>query len=93
MATKTARKHAPGMKKKTSKRLVRAPKTYIRDSGVLHALLEVESLHGLLGHPVVGASWEGFVIENLLAAARERYVPTFYRTEDGAELRGFGPGN
>ena len=68
------------------KRLVRAPKTYIRDTGVLHALLELETPHGLLGHPVVGASWEGFVIENLLAAAGDRYVPTFYRTEDGAEV-------
>ena len=68
------------------KRLVRSPKTYIRDSGVLHALLEIETLHGLLGHPVVGASWEGFAIENLLAAAGDRYVSTFYRTEDGAEV-------
>lgn len=68
------------------KRLVRSPKTYLRDSGVLHALLEIETPHALLGHPVVGASWEGFVIENLLAAAGDRYVPTFYRTEDGAEV-------
>jgi len=68
------------------KRLVRSPKTYIRDSGVLHALLDLETLHALLGHQVVGASWEGFVIENLLAAAGDRYVPTFYRTEDGAEV-------
>ena len=68
------------------KRLVRSPKTYVRDSGLLHALLEIETAHGLLGHPVVGASWEGFVIENLLAAAGNRYVPTFYRTEDGAEV-------
>ena len=68
------------------KRLVRSPKTYVRDSGVLHALLEIETPHALLGHPVVGASWEGFVIENLLAAAGDRYVPTFYRTEDGAEV-------
>ncbi|MBX9929903.1 MAG: ATP-binding protein [Gemmatimonadaceae bacterium] len=68
------------------KRLVRSPKTYIRDSGLLHALLEIETPHALLGHPVVGASWEGFVIENLLAAAGDRYVATFYRTEDGAEV-------
>jgi predicted AAA+ superfamily ATPase len=68
------------------KRLVRAPKTYVRDSGLLHALLELESWHDVLGHPVGGASWEGFVIENLLAVAKEGYVPYFYRTEDGAEI-------
>ena len=68
------------------KRLVRSPKTYVRDSGVLHSLLEIDTQHALLGHPVVGASWEGFVIENLISAAGDRYVPTFYRTEDGAEV-------
>ena len=68
------------------KRLVRAPKVYVRDSGLVHALLDLESLHGVLGHPVAGASWEGFVIETLIAAAGDRYVPTFYRTEDGAEI-------
>jgi len=68
------------------KRLVRSPKTYVRDSGVLHALLEIESWDELVGHPVVGASWEGFVIENLIAAAGERWTPYFFRTEDGAEI-------
>jgi len=68
------------------KRLVRAPKTYIRDSGLLHALLELETWHDVLGHPVAGASWEGFVIENLLSVAKEGHVPYFYRTEDGAEV-------
>ena len=53
---------------------------------MLHALLEIETPHALLGHPVVVASWECFVIENLLVAARDRFVPTFYRTEDGAEV-------
>jgi predicted AAA+ superfamily ATPase len=68
------------------KRLVRSPKTYVRDSGVLHALLEIESWDELVGHPVVGASWEGFVIENLIGAAGERWTPYFFRTEDGAEI-------
>jgi predicted AAA+ superfamily ATPase len=68
------------------KRLVRSPKIYVRDSGVLHALLEIETWDELVGHPVVGASWEGFVIENLIAAAGERWTPYFFRTEDGAEI-------
>lgn len=68
------------------KRLVRTPKVYVRDSGLTHALLELESWHDLLGHPVVGASWEGFVIENLIAVAGDRRTPYYYRTEDGAEV-------
>jgi len=68
------------------KRLVRAPKTYVRDSGLVHALLELETWNDVVGHPVAGPSWEGFAIENLIAAASERRVPYFYRTEDGAEI-------
>jgi predicted AAA+ superfamily ATPase len=68
------------------KRLVRSPKTYVRDSGVLHALLELETWNDIIGHPVVGPSWEGFIIENLVAAASGRWTPYFYRTEDGAEI-------
>ncbi|MCY4269240.1 MAG: ATP-binding protein [Gammaproteobacteria bacterium] len=68
------------------KRLVKSPKIYVRDSGLLHALLGIEGLDGLLGHPVVGASWEGFVIENLLAAAPSRTLASFYRTARGAEI-------
>ena len=69
-----------------SKRLVKSPKTYVRDSGLLHALLGIETLDDLFGHPVVGTSWEGFVIENLLAAAPERTRASFYRTARGAEI-------
>ena len=54
------------------KRLVKSPRTYVRDSGLLHALLGIADLNELAGHPVVGKSWEGFVIETLLAAAPER---------------------
>lgn len=68
------------------KRLVKSPKTYIRDSGLAHALLGIETHDELLGHPVVGASWEGFVIENLLAVAPRRVRASFYRTARGAEI-------
>ncbi|MEO1456222.1 MAG: ATP-binding protein [Pseudomonadota bacterium] len=68
------------------KRLTRSPKTYIRDSGLVHALLGIETMDALLGHPVVGASWEGFVIENLLNAAPPRTQAFFYRTAAGAEI-------
>ena len=68
------------------KRLVRAPKIYIRDSGLVHALLDVAEYHDLLGHPVVGPSWEGFVIEHLIAAAGWRCIPYYYRTHSGAEI-------
>lgn len=68
------------------KRLIKAPRTYIRDSGLLHALLGIGDLNTLAGHPVVGSSWEGFVIENLLAAAPRRTQTSFYRTVAGAEM-------
>lgn len=70
----------------TGKRLVKAPKVYVRDSGLVHALLGVEDANALAGHPVVGTSWEGFVIENLLAAAPVRTMASFYRTSAGAEI-------
>ena len=54
------------------KRLVRSPKVYVRDSGLTHGLLELESWEDVLGHPVAGPSWEGFVIENLIGAADSR---------------------
>jgi predicted AAA+ superfamily ATPase len=66
------------------KRLVRAPKVYVRDSGVVHALLGLPTLESLLAHPVAGASWEGFVIEQLIAAAPNA-AASFYRTSHGAE--------
>jgi uncharacterized protein len=69
-----------------NKRLVKSPKIYIRDSGLVHALLEIESLDQLLGHVVCGPSWEGFVIENLIQSASKSFTPLFYRTADGAEI-------
>jgi predicted AAA+ superfamily ATPase len=68
------------------KRLVRVPKVYIRDSGLTHALLDLETWEDVLGHPVAGASWEAFVIDNLIAAAGDRRTPYYYRTEEGAEI-------
>ncbi len=68
------------------KRLVKSPKVYIRDSGVLHALLGLEYKESLLGHPVVGGSWEGYVIENLLSVAPDGTEAGFYRTSAGAEI-------
>ena len=68
------------------KRLVKSPKIYVRDSGIVHALWSIGTTEGLLGHPVVGGSWEGFCIEALLAAAPTGTEPFFYRTSAGAEL-------
>lgn len=68
------------------KRLVRSPKVYVRDSGLLHALLGIADKEALLGHPVVGGSWEGLAIENLIGVAGESVVPSFYRTSGGAEV-------
>lgn len=68
------------------KRLVKSPKTYIRDSGLLHALLGITNHNTLVGHPVMGMSWEGFVIENLIAAAPLGTKANFYRTVSGAEI-------
>ena len=70
----------------TGKRLVRTPKVYVRDSGLTHALLDLETWEQVLGHPVAGASWEGFAVENIIAVAGDRRTPYFYRTEDGAEI-------
>lgn len=68
------------------KRLVKAPKVYVRDSGLVHALLGIGSLHDLSGHPVCGPSYEGFCIDNLLAAAGPQCTPYSYRTQVGAEI-------
>ncbi len=70
----------------TGKRLVKAPKVYVRDSGVLHALLGIGHREQLLSHMVVGASWEGHCIENLLSCAPTGVTGYFYRTSAGAEI-------
>ncbi len=68
------------------KRLVRTPKVYVRDSGLLHALLGIRDMEELLGHPVVGASWEGMLLENILDALPQTARASFYRTSAGAEI-------
>lgn len=68
------------------KRMVRSPKVYVRDSGLVHALLGLVDKEALLGHPVVGTSWEGMVIENLLALVGDQADASFYRTSGGAEV-------
>lgn len=68
------------------KRLVKSPRIYLRDSGFVHALLRLPDYNSLAGHPVVGASWEGFVIENLLSILPSGVFPSFYRTAAGAEI-------
>jgi hypothetical protein len=72
---------APNLKK----RLVKSPKIYIRDSGILHTLLDIRTHDDLLSHPIIGASFEGFAMENILAFANN-WEPSFYRTSAGAEI-------
>jgi predicted AAA+ superfamily ATPase len=67
------------------KRLVKSPKVYLRDTGVLHSLLEIETMNDLLGHPVVGASWEGWCIEQICAAL-PGWRASFVRTSNGEEI-------
>lgn len=67
------------------KRLIRAPKVYVRDSGLVHALLGLSNLDAVLGHPVAGSSWEGFVVDQLINAASQAEA-SFYRTSNGAEV-------
>ena len=76
----------PPLHANLGKRLVKSPKVYVRDSGLVHALLGIPSLTALAGHPVVGNSWEGFVIETLLAVLPWRASAHFYRTSAGAEI-------
>ncbi len=68
------------------KRLVKSPKLYLRDTGILHSLLQIPSLEALVGHPKLGDSWEGFVIENVASRLKGLARPYFYRTAAGAEI-------
>ena len=76
----------PPLRANVGKRLVKSPKVYMRDSGLVHALLGITSLEQLAGHPVVGESWEGHVIETLVSVLPPRSTPFFYRTSAGAEI-------
>jgi predicted AAA+ superfamily ATPase len=70
----------------TKKRLVKSPKVYIRDSGMLHRLLNIADQETLLGHPVVGASWEGFVLESIISGLSNKWQYSYYRTSSQAEI-------
>ncbi len=74
----------PPAEMNVKKRLIKSPKVYLRDSGILHALLDIDTYDSLLGSPVAGPSWEGFVIENL-ATRYNRWKASFLRTSNGAE--------
>ena len=68
------------------KRLVKSPKLFIRDSGILHSLLQISNMERLFSHPKIGASWEGFVIENILQELDERWEYSYYRTATQVEI-------
>jgi len=76
----------PPWRANVGKRLVKSHKVYVRDSGIVHTLLAIADKDALLSHPVVGASWEGFVVENLLNVAPEGVEGYFYRSSGGAEI-------
>ena len=76
----------PPYRANLGKRLVKSPKVFVRDSGLVHALLNIEDYNQLAGHPVAGVSWEGFVMENLLTVTNGRSLASFYRTAAGAEV-------
>lgn len=69
----------------TKKRLVKSPKVYVRDSGILHYLLNIASFENLSLHPYVGNSWEGYVVEQILQLSEPQLKGFFYRTHEGAE--------
>lgn len=75
----------PPFEKNIKKRLVKSPKIYVRDSGLLHRLLQVDDFNSLMGNPVFGSSWEGFVIENIISSLRDCSF-SFYRSASGDEL-------
>lgn len=68
------------------KRLVKSPKIFIRDSGILHALMNIHDMNSLLAHPKMGSSWEGFVIENILNLIDSRWTYSYYRTSTQVEI-------
>lgn len=68
------------------KRLIKSPKIYVRDSGLVHSLLSIANKEALLSHPIIGQSWEAFIIENLTATLPNGAIPYFYKTSGGAEI-------
>jgi hypothetical protein len=76
----------PPWSRNAGKRLVKTPKVYVRDCGLVHALLGIDSMDALLGHPVAGSSWEGLVLEHVMTALPAAAHASFYRTSNGAEI-------
>jgi uncharacterized protein len=76
----------PAWHRSAGKRLVKSPKVYVRDSGIAHALLGLGNKEALLSHPVVGQTWESFVIETLIATAPDGTEAHYYRTSNGTEV-------
>ena len=76
----------PAWHRNAGKRLVKSPKVYVRDTGIAHALLGIRDKEALLGHPVVGQTWESFVIETLIMMAPDGTEAHYYRTSNGAEI-------
>ena len=70
----------------SGKRLTKSPKVMIRDSGIMHTLLNIPDMEALLSHPIIGSSWECFVIENLIQLAPPQVQASFYRSSGGAEI-------
>ncbi|TDW96832.1 ATP-binding protein [Dinghuibacter silviterrae] len=70
----------------TKKRLIKSPKIYIRDTGLLHSLLNISTFEGLLGNPAVGASWEGFVMESIITRLSTKWQYSYYRTVTQTEI-------
>jgi predicted AAA+ superfamily ATPase len=68
------------------KRLVKSPRVYVRDSGIVHTVLQIPNYEQLLGHPILGKSWEGFVIEKIISGLPSGINPFFYRTSAGSEI-------
>ncbi len=76
----------PPWSKNSRKRLIKSPKLYLRDTGLTHSLLLINSMDALYGHPAIGASWEAFVVENILRELPNTWVSSHYRTRAGAEI-------
>lgn len=70
----------------TKKRLIKSPKIYLRDTGILHCLLNISSFESLLGNPILGASWEGFVTENIILQLSSKWRYSYYRTSNQTEI-------
>jgi hypothetical protein len=76
----------PAWHRNIGKRLVKSPKVYVRDTGIAHALLGIRDKEALLAHPVVGQTWESFVIETLITASPDGTEAHYYRTSNGTEV-------